>query len=267
MQFVTEKEVEEIKERKQKEWEKVRRPDQPLERPEEEYDSRTLYEKLKSQRDQKQEAFEEQLKFKNMIYKGLDDDEAVFLQLVADKRAKLDAETRDEENQELLAYRDAVDKLREEAESVKPQSSSSSIATSTSSTSSSSSNTRDNPLSSSKPHKSQLSLIAGSIKTKRKRSATEELISPEKKHKYSRPSPPKPDQGPTTLPPSSSSALSGIAAYSSDSDESPDHTDESPDHRGESPDHRDESPDHRDESPDQASQTDTVAIDEETKGS
>ena len=33
------------------------------ERPEEEYDSRTLYEKLKSQRDQKQEAFEEQLKF------------------------------------------------------------------------------------------------------------------------------------------------------------------------------------------------------------
>ena len=40
-----------------------------------------------------------------MIYKGLDDEEAVFLQFVADKRAKLDAETRDEENQELLAYR------------------------------------------------------------------------------------------------------------------------------------------------------------------
>ena len=30
MQFVTEKEVEEIKERRQKEWEKARRPDQPL---------------------------------------------------------------------------------------------------------------------------------------------------------------------------------------------------------------------------------------------
>ena len=30
MQFVTEKEVEEIKVRRQKEWEKVRRPDQPL---------------------------------------------------------------------------------------------------------------------------------------------------------------------------------------------------------------------------------------------
>lgn len=40
-----------------------------------------------------------------MIYKGLNDEEAVFLQLVADSRAKLDAEKRDEENQELLAYR------------------------------------------------------------------------------------------------------------------------------------------------------------------
>ena len=30
MQFVTEKEVEEVKEKRQKEWEKVRRPDQPL---------------------------------------------------------------------------------------------------------------------------------------------------------------------------------------------------------------------------------------------
>lgn len=40
-----------------------------------------------------------------MIYKGLNDEEAVFLQLVADKQAKLDAEKRDEETQELLAYR------------------------------------------------------------------------------------------------------------------------------------------------------------------
>lgn len=40
-----------------------------------------------------------------MIYKGLNDEEAVFLQLVADKQAKLDAQKRDEETQELLAYR------------------------------------------------------------------------------------------------------------------------------------------------------------------
>ena len=97
MQFVTEKEVEDIKAKKQKEWEKVRKPDQPLgeqeagcfyiakncafqycafilppahartERPEEEHDSRTLYEKLKVQRDQKQEEHAEQFKFSEYI--------------------------------------------------------------------------------------------------------------------------------------------------------------------------------------------------------
>ena len=83
--------------------------------------------------------------------------------------------------------------------------------------------------------------------------------------------------GPSSLPPSSlssSSALSGIAAYSSDSDESSDHTDESPDNRDGSPDHRDESsdhtnesPDHRDESPDITPQTNRVANDRETNSS
>ena len=92
------------------------------ERPEEPIDNRTLYEKLKSQRDKKQEEFEEQFKFseynnakpqtnrygfllENMIYKGLDDDEAVFLQLIADKQAKQAAETRNQEKEELQAYR------------------------------------------------------------------------------------------------------------------------------------------------------------------
>ena len=36
MQFISEKEVEEVKAKRQKEWEKVRRPDQPLG----EYDTR-----------------------------------------------------------------------------------------------------------------------------------------------------------------------------------------------------------------------------------
>ncbi|CAI8000407.1 PSME3-interacting protein [Geodia barretti] len=132
MQFISEKEVDEIKAKKQKEWEQVRRSDQPLERPEEAIDNRTLYEKLKAQKNQKQEEFEEQFKFKNMIYKGLNDEEAVFLQQLADKRAQVEAETRSEEREELQAYRDAVPN---------------------------------------KVPKSQLALIAGSIKTKRKRYA------------------------------------------------------------------------------------------------
>ena len=40
-----------------------------------------------------------------MIYKGLDDEEAVFLQQVADKRAQVEAEARNEEREELTAYR------------------------------------------------------------------------------------------------------------------------------------------------------------------
>ena len=41
----------------------------------------------------------------NMIYKGLNDEEAVFLQQLADKRAQVEAETRSEEREELQAYR------------------------------------------------------------------------------------------------------------------------------------------------------------------
>ena len=41
----------------------------------------------------------------NMIYKGLDDEEATFLQFVADKQAQLDAEQKQAENKEILAFR------------------------------------------------------------------------------------------------------------------------------------------------------------------
>ncbi|CAI8000405.1 PSME3-interacting protein [Geodia barretti] len=188
MQFISEKEVDEIKAKKQKEWEQVRRSDQPLERPEEAIDNRTLYEKLKAQKNQKQEEFEEQFKFKNMIYKGLNDEEAVFLQQLADKRAQVEAETRSEEREELQAYRDAVEKLSDESDSIKPLSSTATPSASTSSSSSSS-------LTSSVPNKvpkSQLALIAGSIKTKRKRSSTEDsevATSPEKKAKLEKSEP------------------------------------------------------------------------------
>ena len=40
-----------------------------------------------------------------MIYKGLNDEEAVFLQQLADKRAQVEVEARNEEREELQAYR------------------------------------------------------------------------------------------------------------------------------------------------------------------
>lgn len=112
--FISEDQIEQKKRIKQEQWEQTRRPDQPLgnlfifvsgidfghvfwsshfkspspfhifqpkECPEEEYDPRTLYERLKEQRDKKQEEFEESKKFKHSI-KTLDNDEVEFLSKV-----------------------------------------------------------------------------------------------------------------------------------------------------------------------------------------
>ena len=46
-----------------------------------------------------------------MIYKGLNDEEAVFLQQLADRRAQVEAETRNKEREELQAYRVSGDSL------------------------------------------------------------------------------------------------------------------------------------------------------------
>jgi len=78
--FVTEKELEEERKRRQEEWERVRKPDEPEEAPEPE-DRRPLYERLKAQRDQKQIEFEETHKLKNML-RGLDSEETEFLDYV-----------------------------------------------------------------------------------------------------------------------------------------------------------------------------------------
>uniref|UniRef100_A0A3Q3XC18 FAM192A/Fyv6 N-terminal domain-containing protein n=1 Tax=Mola mola TaxID=94237 RepID=A0A3Q3XC18_MOLML len=63
-----EAELDEKRKKRQEEWEKVRKPDDPKEAPEEEYDPRSLFERLQEQKDKKQEEFEEQFKF---MLKGL----------------------------------------------------------------------------------------------------------------------------------------------------------------------------------------------------
>lgn len=90
--FESESTIEERRKQRQEEWEKVRQPDQPECKskwrnncylvqnriylfskvaPEEPYDGRSLYDRLKEQRDAKDSEFEEARKFKNMI-RGLD---------------------------------------------------------------------------------------------------------------------------------------------------------------------------------------------------
>ncbi|XP_063294486.1 PSME3-interacting protein isoform X2 [Pelobates fuscus] len=102
--FVTEAEVEEKKKKRQEEWEKVRKPEDPEECPEEVYDPRSLYEKLQEQKDKKQQEYEEQFKFKNMV-RGLDEDETNFLDEVSRKQELIEKQRREEELKEINEYR------------------------------------------------------------------------------------------------------------------------------------------------------------------
>uniref|UniRef100_A0A0N5A8A4 Nefa_Nip30_N domain-containing protein n=1 Tax=Syphacia muris TaxID=451379 RepID=A0A0N5A8A4_9BILA len=101
--FVSSTELEEIRKRRQEEWEKVRKPNDPIgerclwrKAPEEEVDSRSLYERLKEVRDKKQAEWEEEHKFKNMI-RGLDQDETEFLSKVNTIRAEAERKKKEEE--------------------------------------------------------------------------------------------------------------------------------------------------------------------------
>lgn len=104
--FVSEAEVEERKKKRQEEWEKVRKPEDPEECPEEVYDPRSLYEKLQEQKDKKQQEYEEQFKFKNMV-RGLDDDETNFLDEVSRKQELVERQRHEEEMKEINEFRNA----------------------------------------------------------------------------------------------------------------------------------------------------------------
>ncbi|XP_038126143.1 PSME3-interacting protein isoform X2 [Cyprinodon tularosa] len=107
--FVSESELDERRKKRQEEWEKVRKPDDPEEAPEEEYDPRCLYDRLQEQKDKKQQEYEEQFKFRNMV-RGLDEDETSFLDEVSRQQVLVEKQRRDEEKKELLEYRSALQK-------------------------------------------------------------------------------------------------------------------------------------------------------------
>ncbi|KAI5694215.1 hypothetical protein M8J76_012543 [Diaphorina citri] len=111
--FISETEIANQRQRRQEEWEKVRTADQPVEAPEEEYDPRSLFDRLKEQKDKKEFEYEEAHKLKNMI-KGLDDDEVEFLDLV--DKSKFEEEKRKylEESKELNEFRRRRECLEEE---------------------------------------------------------------------------------------------------------------------------------------------------------
>lgn len=80
--------------------------------PEEAYDGRSLYERLKEQRDAKDLEFEESRKFKNMI-RGLDEDEVDHLADVDNRKIIEERKQKEEEMKELQDYRAKVAELQE----------------------------------------------------------------------------------------------------------------------------------------------------------
>jgi hypothetical protein len=57
--FLTEEQIEADRQRRQAEWERVRKPSDPVEAPADVFDNRSLYEKLKEQHDIKKRQFED----------------------------------------------------------------------------------------------------------------------------------------------------------------------------------------------------------------
>ncbi|XP_028029458.1 PSME3-interacting protein [Bombyx mandarina] len=113
--FISESEILESRRRRQEEWDKVRTEDQPREAPEEEYDSRPLFQRLEEQRMKKDAEYEEAHKLKNMI-RGLDDDEVGFLDLVERTKAKAAQQISIEEQKEMQEFRERVSNLAESEE-------------------------------------------------------------------------------------------------------------------------------------------------------
>ncbi|XP_078741147.1 PSME3-interacting protein [Lampetra fluviatilis] len=102
--FVSEAALEEKRKQRQSEWERVRQPEDPAECPEEEYDARSLFERLQEQKDKKQAEYDEQFKFKNMV-RGLETDEVDFLSEVSKQQELLDRHRIIEDRRAILEYR------------------------------------------------------------------------------------------------------------------------------------------------------------------
>ncbi|VDK47843.1 unnamed protein product [Cylicostephanus goldi] len=98
--FVSTSELEEEKKRRQEEWERVRKPDDPAVAPEPEVCNKSLYEQLRDNKEAKQAEIDEAKKFKNMI-RGIDEDESEFLARVNQMKSEQMRKAKKEEEEAL----------------------------------------------------------------------------------------------------------------------------------------------------------------------
>lgn len=113
--FISENVLEEKRKERQAEWDRVRTAEQPKEAPEEPYDSRSLFERLEENKRLKQEEYDKQHDIKNVV-RGIDDDEAAFLDKVDEIKSEAEVKRIREERKELEEYKLMKDKLLEEEE-------------------------------------------------------------------------------------------------------------------------------------------------------
>ncbi|KAK4053005.1 hypothetical protein OIO90_004129 [Microbotryomycetes sp. JL221] len=109
--FVSSKTLEEAKLKREQDWKAAyerigQQPPEPQGQ-DEPYDGRSLYEKLQEQKNKKQEAFDEQLKFKNH-FRALDADEIDFLDSLVEDDNEEEKRKQAEIKQELSEFRKAV---------------------------------------------------------------------------------------------------------------------------------------------------------------
>ncbi|GAA5895192.1 hypothetical protein JCM6882_006611 [Rhodosporidiobolus microsporus] len=112
--FVSSTALDEAKKKREEEWKEAyarmgQEPPKELMQQEETYDPRSLYERLQDNKNKKQEAFEEQLKFKNH-FRSLDEDEVSFLDSMVDETNEEEKERQRQIKEELQGFRAAVTK-------------------------------------------------------------------------------------------------------------------------------------------------------------
>ncbi|BGP15517.1 hypothetical protein JCM10213_006583 [Rhodosporidiobolus nylandii] len=111
--FVSSAALDEAKKKREEEWKAAyeRIGQEPPKQVEdnEPYDGRSLWEKLQENKNKKQEAFEEQLKFKNQ-FRALDEDEIDFLDTMIEENNEEEVARKKAELEEMKGFRAAVTK-------------------------------------------------------------------------------------------------------------------------------------------------------------
>merc|ERR1712130_162208 len=159
----------EKKKQRQDEWERVRKPEDPVEAPEAPIDNRSLFEKLQEQKDLKEMQWQEEHAFKNNTFnKALEEDEAQFLDAVDAARCNAERQKALAERAELEEFQKTQQELREREleERIRAETRTPSAVARQRSTE--------------KPKSSQLKLLAGAVKRKGPAAVVKEVVKVQK---------------------------------------------------------------------------------------